>query len=49
MEWNMGSVLNSADELAAAEHPALRLFNVPGHRKGPAPLDDTPGSWTPCG
>ncbi|MDA1265095.1 MAG: sialate O-acetylesterase [Planctomycetota bacterium] len=48
MEWNMGGTLNSQEEIAAAEHPGIRLFNVPGHISSPTPNEDAPGTWQLC-
>jgi sialate O-acetylesterase len=48
MEWSVGGTLNSKEEIAAAEHPQIRLFNVPGHVQGPVPSDDPRGSWQLC-
>jgi sialate O-acetylesterase len=48
MEWSVGGTLNAKDEIAAAKHPQIRLFNVPGHVQGPVPSDDPRGSWQLC-
>lgn len=48
MEWSVGGTLNAKEEIAAAEHPQIRLFNVPGHVQGPVPSDDPRGSWQLC-
>ena len=48
MEWTVGRTLNAKEEIAAADHPQIRLFNVPGHVSGPIPLDDPRGKWQIC-
>lgn len=48
MEWPVSGALNSKEEIAAANHPQIRLFNVPGHVAGPVPNDDPRGSWQIC-
>jgi len=48
MEWSVASSLNAQEEIAAAHHPNIRLFNVPGHITSPIERDNTPGVWSPC-
>ena len=48
MEWSVTRSLNPKEEVAAADHPQIRLFNVPGHLTSPKPLDKCPGSWQVC-
>ena len=48
MEWSVNSSLNSKEEIAAADHPQIRLFNVPGHVAKPDPQDDPRGQWQIC-
>lgn len=48
MEWRLSSSLNSNEEIAAANFPNIRLFDVPGHIKAPTPNEDTPGTWKIC-
>jgi sialate O-acetylesterase len=48
MEWGLGGSLNGKDEVAAASHPQIRLFNVPGHLTSPLAQDTCPGSWQVC-
>jgi len=49
MEWPLNKgVLNGQEEIAAANHPQIRLFNVPGHVSVPEPLDDPRGQWKIC-
>ncbi len=38
---------NAAEEIAAASHPDLRLFNY-SRQVSPEPLDDCTGAWVPC-
>ena len=48
MEWNVGSALNGKDEIAAANHPMIHLFNVPGHTTSDKPKEKCPGQWAAC-
>jgi len=48
MEWSVSRSANAQEEIAAANHPQIRLFDVPGHVKGPEPQDDPRGQWTVC-
>lgn len=48
MEWSVKSSLNSKEEIAAADHPQIRLFNVPGHVAKPDPQNDPRGKWQIC-
>ena len=48
MEWTVGGTLNAKEEIASADHPQIRLFNVPGHVSGPVPLEDARGNWQIC-
>lgn len=48
MEWPVARSLNAKEEIAAADHPNIRLFNVGGHVQGPKPLRDPRGSWQKC-
>ena len=49
MEWSLNSVTNAQEEMAAANHPNIRLFDVPGHTTSPLPNDDVPGGqWNAC-
>jgi sialate O-acetylesterase len=48
MEWTVGGTLNAKEEIAAANHSQVRLFNVPGHVQGPVPQNDPRGSWQIC-
>lgn len=48
MEWPLSMVRNAEAEMAAADHPNLRLFTVP-NRIGARPEADLPsGSWAVC-
>ncbi|MEK6234440.1 MAG: sialate O-acetylesterase, partial [Planctomycetales bacterium] len=49
MEWAVGGTINAKEEIAAADHPTIRMFNVPGHTVSPTPKDECPGSWKVCG
>ncbi|MFP6693909.1 MAG: sialate O-acetylesterase, partial [Pirellulales bacterium] len=48
MEWALGNSLNAQEEVSAANHPQIRLFNVPGHTTAPLPRDACPGAWQLC-
>ena len=48
MEWNLGNSTNGKEEVAAADHPLIRLFNVPGHTTSPVAQDECPGDWQVC-
>jgi sialate O-acetylesterase len=47
MEWSMGAVNNSGEEIKNAEYPNIRLFHVP---KVPSakPARDVNAIWKPC-
>ncbi len=47
MEWPVAASLNSKEEVAAAEYPQIRLFNVQ-KKTAEKPLDDCQGKWAPC-
>ncbi len=48
MEWPLQATLNANEEVAAANHPQIRLFNVPGHITSPVAKDTCPGNWQIC-
>ena len=48
MEWRISQSANAAAETKAANHPQIRLFNVPGHTVAPLPRDRGAGSWQVC-
>ena len=48
MEWALRSSMNAKEEVAAADHPRIRLFNVPGHTTSPLPKEKGAGSWQVC-
>jgi sialate O-acetylesterase len=48
MEWAVNGSLNAKEEIAAADHPQIRLFNVPGHVAQPDPGNDPRGQWQIC-
>lgn len=47
MEWPLVWAEHGADEVAAANFPALRLFTVQ-HNVAEQPAATVPGSWQPC-
>jgi len=47
MEFGIGNLKNAADEIAAADHPTLRLFMQP-RIVSPVPLEVTGGEWKVC-
>lgn len=48
MEWSVNASLNAKEEIAAANHPGIRLFNVPGHVAVPEPQREVRGTWQVC-
>ena len=48
MEWSLNASLNGKAEVSAANHPVIRLFNVPGHTTSPLPKETGAGSWQVC-
>lgn len=48
MEWRLNSSLNGKEEVAAANHPQIRLFDVPGHTTAATPQDNCLGKWQVC-
>ncbi len=47
MEMGMTSINNAKQEIAEANHPEIRLFNVK-NTASPLPLDDVTGQWYEC-
>ena len=47
MEWTLASAKNAAEETAAAEYPAIRLFSVPRKASGTV-ADDVEANWSRC-
>jgi len=47
MEWAMEWLTSPIPEILRADHPRLRLFQVP-KRTSDRPLDDVAAKWTPC-
>ena len=48
MEWRLVQGMNAREEVAAADHPLIRLFNVPGHTTSPLPREKGAGRWQVC-
>jgi len=50
MEWSIRSSMNAKEEIAASNHPVIRLFNVPGHKVHPKPQERLaiPSDWKVC-
>lgn len=49
MEWNVKGAMNGSEEIAAADQPLMRLFDVPGHTTAPVAQEDVPGgAWRAC-
>ena len=50
MEWRLSGAMNGKEEVAAADHPLVRLFDVPGHKVSPQPKERLaiPSSWKVC-
>lgn len=47
MEWGVASSANAKEEIAAANHPNIRLFTVP-RRSSEHPMADAYGTWARC-
>ncbi len=47
MEWRVKNSNNAEAEIAAADHPDIRLFVV-SHKTSDTPLDDCEGAWVRC-
>lgn len=48
MEWSVQNANNAEEEIAAADHPEIRLFTVPNNLQF-VPVDDLPsGEWEVC-
>lgn len=47
MEWPLSNVVNASDEIAAADHPQLRLFHV-GRVISGRLAEDVRGEWRAC-
>lgn len=47
MEWPMTRTLASQAEIAVADQPKIRLFNV-SHKIAEQPVDDCDGNWAVC-
>ena len=48
MEMGLGVALNAKEEIAAADYPQIRLFELPRNPAG-EPADDVDASWRVCG
>ena len=48
MEWSISRSMNPKEEIAASDHPQIRLFNVPGHTTAPLPKEKGAGAWQTC-
>jgi len=48
MEFRLNQGVNGAQEVAAANHPTIRLFDVPGHVQQDTPQEDARGQWQVC-
>ena len=47
MEFGVGAAQDAQKEIAAADYPQIRLFNVPKKPAG-EPVDDIDAAWLPC-
>ncbi len=47
MEWQLKNTMSGAKAIAAAKHPAIRLFHVPKVQK-PQPQTDLNANWKAC-
>ena len=48
MEWKVAQCANGKEEIAAANHSAIRLFDVPGHTVHPLPQEKGLTSFFPA-
>ena len=48
MEWWLQNSMNAKKEIADADYPEIRLFNVTGHTMHRKPQSNTTGAWKPC-
>ncbi len=48
MEWRLSNSLTPKEEVSAANHPLIRLFDVQGHLTSPIAKDECPGTWQAC-
>ena len=48
MEWGLRQSIRGEEEVEGADHPGIRLFNVPGHTTSPLPQDRGAGGWEAC-
>jgi len=48
MEWPVKDSANARLEMEAADHPQIRLFDVPQHVNSPTPQEDVAGVWAVC-
>ena len=48
MEWHVRQCANPDEEIAAANYPNIRLFDVPGHTIHPVPQRKGQGNWNVC-
>jgi sialate O-acetylesterase len=50
MEWRLSGTTNAKEEVAASDHPLIRLFDVPGHKVHPQPQERlaVPTEWKTC-
>ncbi|MGC1272464.1 MAG: sialate O-acetylesterase [Planctomycetaceae bacterium] len=48
MEWSVTRAANPQEEIANADHPQIRLYQVKKQVVADAPLSDTVGQWVVC-
>ena len=48
MEFGLGGAVNGKEEVAAANHPQIRLFQVQGKLTAALPQEECPGKWAVC-
>ena len=48
MEWRLIQGVKGREEVEGADHPLIRLFDVPGHTTSPLPREKGAGSWRMC-
>ena len=48
MEWRLIQGMKGREEVEGADHPLIRLFDVPGHTTSPLPREKGAGKWRVC-
>ncbi|MBI1373697.1 MAG: sialate O-acetylesterase [Phycisphaera sp.] len=48
MEFRMTQTMHAKEQISAADHPDIRLFDVPKHISSKTPQETAPGAWAVC-